>query len=324
MLVILEATWKAPQDDPPASRYNHWMLSGTSDLQLTEHRNPASRNLDCMSTRSIVELMNREDRKVAIAVRTQIPSIVRAVDAIVHAIHSGGRLIYVGAGSSGRQAVLDAAECPPTFGVSKKLVVALIAGGRRAIAGAVEGAEDSTANGARDLQKMRLGRKDIVVGIAASGTTPYVLSALQYARKHGAFIVALTSNPSKPLARVANILITLQVGPEVLTGSTRLKAGTAQKMVLNMLSTTAMVRLGHVYENLMIDVVLTNKKVAARALRLLAETSGRDLSAASHALRQSKHNLRLALVMLRRRCRANDARKILRQAQNNLRRALGE
>ena len=324
MLAILEASWKAPGDDHPASRYNYRMRPGTSDLQLTEHRNPASRNLDRMSARAIVELMSREDRKVAIAVRKQIPSIVRAADAIVHAIHSGGRLIYVGAGSSGRQAVLDAAECPPTFGVSKKLVVALIAGGRRAIAGAVEGAEDSTTNGARDLRKIRLGNKDIVVGIAASGTTPYVLSALQYARKCGAFTVALTSNPSKPLAHVAKILIALQVGPEVLTGSTRLKAGTAQKMVLNMLSTTAMARLGHVYENLMIDVVLTNKKVAGRALRLLAEASGRDLSAARLAMRQANHNLRLALVMLRRRCNASGARKILRSVQNDLRRALGE
>jgi N-acetylmuramic acid 6-phosphate etherase len=295
----------------------------TSDLQLTEYRCPASRNLDRMSSRAIVQLMNREDRKVAIAVQKQIPSIVRAVDAIVRAIRSGGRLIYVGAGSSGRQAVQDAAECPPTFGVSKKLVVALIAGGRRAIAGAVEGAEDSTANGARDLRKIRLTRKDIVIGIAASGTTPYVLSALQYAGKRGAFTVALTSNPSRPLARVAKILIPLQVGPEILTGSTRLKAGTSQKMVLNMLSTAAMVRLGHVYENLMIDVVLTNKKVEGRALRMLAEASGRDLSAARHALRQSKHDLRLALVMLRRRCSVSEARKILRGVQNDLRRALG-
>jgi N-acetylmuramic acid 6-phosphate etherase len=324
MLAVLEAFWKAPGVGHAASRYNCLMLSGSSDLQLTEHRLPASRKLDRMSTRAIVELMNQEDRKVAIAVRRQIPAIVRAAEAIVKSIQSGGRLIYVGAGSSGRQAVQDAAECPPTFGVSKKLVVALIAGGRRAIAGAVEGAEDSTANGARDLRKIRLGQKDIVIGIAASGTTPYVLSALQYARKRGAFTVALTSNPSEPLARVAKILIAMQVGPEVLTGSTRLKAGTAQKMVLNMLSTTAMARLGHVYENLMIDVVLTNKKVAGRALRLLAEASGRDLSAARHALRKSKHNLRLALVMLRRGCSAGEARKTLRLVQNNLRRALGE
>lgn len=300
------------------------MLSGTPELQLTEHRHPASRDLDRMPARAVVQLMNREDRKVASAVHRELPAIARAVDAIVRAVQSGGRLIYVGAGSSGRLAILDAAECPPTFGVSKKLVVALIAGGKRAIAGAVEGAEDSTANGARDLRKIRLNNKDIVVGIAASGTTPYVLSALRYARVRGASTVAVTSNPRMPIARFANIVIAPRVGPEVLTGSTRLKAGTSQKMVLNMLSTAAMARLGHVYENLMIDVVLTNKKLAGRALRMLAEASGRDLSAAGRALRQSKHSLRVALVMLKRRCSVNEARKLLRRANGNLRAALGE
>jgi N-acetylmuramic acid 6-phosphate etherase len=300
------------------------MLSGKTELQLTEHRHPGSRDLDRMSARGIVQLMNREDRKVAIAVQKELAAIVRGVEAIVRAIESGGRLIYVGAGSSGRQAILDAAECPPTFGVSQKLVVALIAGGKRAIAGAVEGAEDSTANGARDLRKIGMSKNDVVVGIAASGTTPYVLSALQYARKRGATTVALTSSRRMPLARFANIVIAPEVGPEVLTGSTRLKAGTAQKMVLNMLSTAAMARLGHVYENLMIDVVLTNKKLAGRALRMLAEASGRDLSAARHALRQSRHNLRVALVMLKRDCSAKDAREILRATHGNLRRALDE
>lgn len=277
-----------------------------------------------MPARAIVRLMNHEDRKVALAVSKQLPAIARSVDAIVSAIQSGGRLVYVGAGSSGRLAILDAAECPPTFGVSKKLVVALIAGGKRAIAGAVEGAEDSTANGARDLRKIKLSRKDIVVGVAASGTTPYVLSALHYARRRGAMTVALTANPRMPLARFARIVIAPSVGPEVLTGSTRLKAGTAQKMVLNMLSTASMARLGHVYQNLMIDVMLTNKKLAGRALRMLAEAGGRDLSAARRALRQSKHDLRVALVMLKRHCNAAEARKLLRGNQGNLRAALGE
>lgn len=300
------------------------MPSWKPELQLTEHRHPASRNLDRMSARAIVQLMNREDRSVARAVQHELPAIARAVDAIVRAIQSGGRLIYLGAGSSGRLAILDSAECPPTFGVSKKLVVALIAGGKRAIAGAVEGAEDSTANGARDLHKIGLKKKDVVVGIAASGTTPYVLSALRYARKRGAVTVALTSNPRMPIAKHAKIVIAPRVGPEVLTGSTRLKAGTAQKMVLNMLSTAAMARLGHVYENLMIDVVLTNKKLARRALRLLAEASGRDLSAARHALRQAGNNLRVALVMLKRRSNAAEARKFLSRARGNLRIAMGE
>lgn len=277
-----------------------------------------------MPARAIVRLMNREDRKVALAVSKQLPAIARSVDAIVSAIQSGGRLVYVGAGSSGRLAILDAAECPPTFGVSKKLVVALIAGGKRAIAGAVEGAEDSTANGARDLRKIKLSRKDIVVGVAASGTTPYVLSALQYARKRGAMTVALTANPRMPLAGFARIVIAPSVGPEVLTGSTRLKAGTAQKMVLNMLSTASMARLGHVYQNLMIDVMLTNKKLAGRALRMLAEAGGKDLSAARRALGQSKHDLRVALVMLKSHCNAEEARRRLRGKQGNLRAALGE
>jgi N-acetylmuramic acid 6-phosphate etherase len=300
------------------------MPSRASELQLTEHRHPKSRNLDCMSTHAIVQLMNREDRRIAIAVRREIPAIVRAVDAIVRAIRSGGRLIYVGAGSSGRLAVLDAAECPPTFGVSRKVVMALIAGGHRAIASPVEGAEDVSESAAHELRKHRLSEKDVVVGVAASGTTPYVLSALQYARLRGAVTVALTSNPCVPINRLAKIVIAPKVGPEILTGSTRMKAGTAQKMVLNMLSTAAMARLGHVYENLMIDAALTNRKLIRRALRMLAEASGRDLSASRRALRQSGHNLRVALVMLRRRCRARQARAILSHTHNDLRRALGE
>lgn len=277
-----------------------------------------------MTAAEIARLMNREDRKVALAVRKQLPAVARAVDVIVAAIRDGGRLIYVGAGSSGRQAILDAAECPPTFGISNNLVKALIAGGNAAIAGAVEGAEDSLANGARDLRKIKLNQKDVVVGIAASGTTPYVLSALQYARRLGATTIAVTANQRMPLSRFARIVIAPQVGPEVLTGSTRLKAGTAQKMVLNMLSTASMTRLGHVYENLMIDVAITNRKLTGRALRMLAEASGRSLSAAAHALRQSRNDLRIALVMLKRRCDVNEARGLLRRFQGNLRQALGE
>ena len=300
------------------------MSRETKKWQLTEHRHPASRNLDLMTAEQISRLMNREDRKVALAVQKQLPPIARAVDVIVAAIRSGGRLIYVGAGSSGRQAVLDAAECPPTFGISRNLVKALIAGGKAAIAGAVEGAEDSLANGARDLRKMKLDKKDVVVGIAASGTTPYVLSALRYACQRGATTIAVTANQRMPLSRFAKIVIAPQVGPEILTGSTRLKAGTAQKMVLNMLSTASMTRLGHVYENLMIDVAVTNQKLTGRALRMLAEASGRSLSAAEHALRQSGHDLRIALVMLKRRCDVHEAKNRLRHSRNNLRQALGE
>ena len=204
------------------------------------------------------------------------------------------------------------------------MVQALIAGGRRAVTGAVEGAEDSAANGARDLRAIKLSRNDVVVGIAASGTTPYVLGAMKYARGRGATRVAVTSNRRTPLARLAQIVIAPAVGPEIVTGSTRLKAGTSHKMVLNMLSTAAMVRLGHVYENLMIDVMLTNQKLRDRGLRILAEASGKDLPVAEHALRQSGHNLRVALVMLRLGLDAKKAGERLLRVKGNLRRALGE
>jgi N-acetylmuramic acid 6-phosphate etherase len=291
---------------------------------LTEQRNAASKNLDRMTATEIVRLMNRQDRKVAAAVGREIPAIARAVDAIVRGMRNGGRLIYVGAGSSGRMAVLDAAECPPTFGISKKRMQALIAGGRRAVTGAVEGAEDSVRNAEHDLREKKLRSNDIVVGIAASGTTPYVLGALQYARKRGATTVVITSNRRTAVGRLAKIVIALEVGPEVLTGSTRLKAGTSQKMVLNMLSTAVMVRLGHVYENLMIDAVLTNQKLWDRALRILAEASGKRVSAAEHALRAAGHNMRVGLVMLKLGVEAGEAKRLIARAGGNLRRALGE
>jgi N-acetylmuramic acid 6-phosphate etherase len=268
--------------------------------------------------------MNREDRKVAAAVGRALPVIARAVDVIAQAIRNGGRLIYVGAGSSGRIAVLDAAECPPTFGTSPKTVQTLIAGGHKAITRAVEGAEDSAANAERDLRKIKLTRKDVVAGICASGTTPYVLSALRFASKIGAATIAITVNRNAPVARLADVLIATDVGPEVLTGSTRLKSGTSQKMVLNMLSTAAMARLGHVYENLMIDVKASNRKVSQRTVRILADASGKSLSASEHALGQSGHNLRVALVMLKLRMNASEAAKKLRDAKGHLRAALGE
>jgi N-acetylmuramic acid 6-phosphate etherase len=295
-----------------------------TDRRLTEQRNAASKNLDRMTAMEIVRLMSREDRKVAVAVRRKLPAIARAVDAIVSGMRNGGRLIYVGAGSSGRMGVLDAAECPPTFGTSPKLVVGLIAGGRRAITRAVERAEDSERNGARDLRGKKLTRNDVVVGIAASGTTPYVVGALKYARRRGATTVAVTSNLRMPVGRVAKIVIAPEVGPEVLTGSTRLKAGTSQKMVLNMLSTAVMARLGHVYENLMIDMMLTNEKLAERALRILAEASGKSASAAEHALRAGGHDLRVGLVMLKRRIGAAEAKKRLKAVRGDLRKAIGD
>lgn len=277
-----------------------------------------------MTAREIVALINREDRKVAVAVGREIPSIARAVDAIVAGIREGGRLIYVGAGSSGRMAVLDAAECQPTFGTPPEMVQALIAGGGRAITQAVEGAEDDVRCAEHELRAIKLTRNDVVVGVTASGTTPYVLVALKYAQARGAITVAITSNRKMPVARLAKIVIAAEVGPEVLTGSTRMKAGTAQKLVLNMLSTATMARLGHVYENLMIDVVLTNEKVAKRALRILAEASGKSVSAAEHALRAAGHNMRVALVMLKMGVGPHEAKSRLKDTGGNLRHALKE
>jgi N-acetylmuramic acid 6-phosphate etherase len=290
----------------------------------TERRSHTSGELDRLSSLAILRLMNREDRRVAIAVGREIRSIARAVDAIVRSIRRGGRVFYVGAGTSGRLAVLDAAECPPTFGVSPRLVQALIAGGRHALTGAVEGAEDSFSRGARDLRHRKLSARDVVVGVTASGATAYVLGALAFARNRGALTIGVTVNRRSPLAKTARMVIAPEVGPEILAGSTRLKAGTSQKMVLNMLSTAAMVRLGHVYDNWMIDVALNNRKLRERGVRILAEAGGANLSAAKHALRQSGHNLRVALVMVKRGVRAREARSHLKHARGNLRRALGE
>lgn len=300
------------------------MTTSTREFRLTEQRNPASRNFDRMNTLEMIRLMNREDRKVAAAVAREIPAIARAVDEIVRRLKSGGRLIYVGAGTSGRLAVLDASECPPTFGVSREVVQGLIAGGRKAITSAVEGAEDSAKNAVRDLQRKKLSKRDVVVGVAASATTPYVLGAVRYARKTGAATIGVAANRIGPLKRHVDIFIGAEVGAEVLTGSTRLKAGTAQKMVLNMLSTAAMAQLGHAYENLLIDMERTNQKLEGRAVRILQEASGASVSSAKHALRASGHNMRVGLVMLKRGVKAGEAKKLLAQARGNLRMALGE
>ena len=292
--------------------------------RITEERNAASNDLDRMSALEIVRLMNQEDHKVPRAVRHEIPAIARAVDAIVQRITNGGCLIYVGAGTSGRLGVLDASECPPTFGVSPHLVRAVIAGGKKAVTQSVEGAEDRLKDAACDLGKLSLTKLDCVVGIAASGTTPYVLGAIAYARRRGALIISVTSNGRSPLAKRADIAITPQVGPEILAGSTRLKAGTSQKMVLNMLSTAVMVRLGHAYDNLMIDIGEANEKLRERAKWILKEASARDVSAVTRALRQSGHDLRLALILLKKGVSASQARRIQRESGGNLRKALGE
>jgi N-acetylmuramic acid 6-phosphate etherase len=288
----------------------------------TEQRNPRTRGLDRKSTLRILRVLNGEDARVALAVSRELPKIARAVDAIAKSFRSGGRLFYVGAGTSGRLAVLDAAECPPTFGTSPKMVQAIIAGGSRAIQGAVEGAEDSAKNGVRDLRKAGVKRGDVVVGLAASGTTPYVIAAVEFAKRHGAITVGVTSNRTSPLARAADIAIAPDTGPEAIGGSTRLKAGTAQKMVLNLLSTASMVRLGRVYENWMVYVALTNQKLRQRGARILKEAAGVSVSAAEQALRQSQHDLPLALVMLRTGVNVREARQRLQQSGGNVRQAL--
>ncbi len=288
----------------------------------TEQRNPRSCGLDRKSTLEILRTLNREDARVASAVRRELPRIARAVDAIAQAFRSGGRLFYVGAGTSGRLAVLDAAECPPTFGTPAKMVQAIIAGGPRALRHASEGAEDSAPNGARDLRRAGLSAKDVVVGLSASGTTPYVLGALEFARRRGAVTVGVTSNRRSPLARQARIAIAPDTGPEVVAGSTRLKAGTAQKLVLNLLSTAAMVRTGRVYENWMIHVALTNRKLQRRGARILEEAAGVDASTAAHALRRARHDLPAALVMLKTGADSSVARRAVAEAGGNVRQAL--
>ena len=288
----------------------------------TEQRNPRSRGIDRKSTTGILRVLNREDALVARAVRAEIPRIAAAVDAIVKAIERGGRLIYVGAGTSGRLAVLDAAECPPTFGTPPRIVQAIIAGGEKALRHAVEGAEDSARDGARDLARMGVASNDVVVGIAASGTTPYVLGALKFAQQKRAITVGITANPRSPLARLARIAIAPKTGAEAIAGSTRMKAGTAQKMVLNLLSTTAMIRLGRVYENWMVHVALTNQKLKRRGMRILEEATGATMAEAARLLRSTQHDLPASLVMLETGASSAEARRQLAACRGNVRQAI--
>jgi len=271
-----------------------------------------------------VRALHCEDATVARAVGRELPAIARAVEAIVRSLRGGGRLIYAGAGTSGRLAALDAAECPPTFGVAARQVQAILAGGRRALTAAVEGAEDSAARGERDLAARQVTRRDAVVGLTASGTTPYVLAALRLARRRGAVTIGVTANRHSPIARIADIIIAPNTGPELIAGSTRMKAGTAQKMVLNTLSTAAFVRLGRVYNNWMVDVALTNRKLRERGRRILQEASGASKSRAARALAQSRGKMRVALVMLKTGAGVAEARRRLRQGGGELRRALSE
>lgn len=264
---------------------------------ITEQRNPNSMQLDSLSAQELVTLINREDQQVALAVEKCLPQIVSAVEKIVAAFERGGRLVYVGAGTSGRLGVLDASECPPTYGVKPEMVVGLIAGGDHALRHPIEGAEDNVQQGQADLEEIDFSARDVLVGIAASGRTPYVLGALNYAKQLGATTVSIASNPNSKMAEVADIAIETVVGPEVLTGSSRMKSGTAQKLVLNMLTTASMVLIGKCYQNLMVDVQASNEKLKARALKIVMEATECDNDAAANVLAKANGQVKLAILM---------------------------
>ena len=291
-------------------------------LPLTETRNPRSSRIDRAPTAEILSLMNAEDASVADAVRAEIPRIAQALDAITARWEQGGRLFYCGAGTSGRLGVLDAAECPPTFGTSPQRVQALIAGGPPALLQAVEGAEDSAQAGGLDLARRGMRGSDAVVGIAASGRTPYVLGAVAHAAAAGAVTVGLSCSPGSPLERAVAFPITPAVGPEIVTGSTRMKSGTAQKMVLNMLSTGLMIRTGHVLGNLMVNVQVRNRKLSRRAERIVGEVTGCTAQEARASLAEAGQNVRLAILMVSKGLGRDVAARLLEDCGNNLRRAL--
>ncbi|KHS90164.1 N-acetylmuramic acid-6-phosphate etherase [Pectobacterium brasiliense] len=289
---------------------------------VSETRNPATMALDQFSTLEMMHAFNQEDRKVPEAIAQVLPAIAEAVDLATASLQEGGRLIYLGAGTSGRLGVLDASECPPTFGVPHGLVIGLIAGGPGALLKAVEGAEDDPALGEADLKALDVTAADMVVGLAASGRTPYVIGALRYARDVGCRTAAISCNPHSPIAQEAQVAISPVVGPEALTGSTRLKSGTAQKLVLNMISTGAMVKLGKVYQNLMVDVKATNVKLLDRACRIVVEATGAEREKARQALVQADNEVKPAILMLLANIDVTAARERLKQHNGYLREAL--
>jgi N-acetylmuramic acid 6-phosphate etherase len=289
---------------------------------ITEQRNQASERLDEMSVGEILHLMNREDRRVPEAVGRTLPQIAEAVGLMVEAWRSGGRWIYIGAGTSGRIAALDAAECQPTFGVPPDRIVALIAGGKAALTQSVEGAEDDRSAAVKDLEDSRLDPGDVVVGLAASGRTPYVVAALEYASKTGCPTIGISNNPGSELGAAADVCIELITGAEVLTGSTRLKAGTSEKLVLNMLSTAAFVRLDKVYENFMVDLQAGNEKLKDRSRRIIREAAGVTEDEAGELLRAADGSVKVAVVMGKAKVPPDAAREFLAAAGGNVRRAL--
>ncbi|HET6821406.1 MAG TPA: N-acetylmuramic acid 6-phosphate etherase [Anaerolineales bacterium] len=293
------------------------------EFTLTEERNPLTRDIDTLPTLDMLTLINDEDQKVALAVRGELPNIAIAVDAITARMQRGGRLIYIGAGTSGRLGVLDASECPPTFGTPPELVVGLIAGGPAALTEAVEGAEDDWYSGTQQIAELNVNENDCVIGIAASGRTPYAIGGLQEAKKRGALTISIACNRPSSLEGMAEIGITPVVGPEVVSGSTRLKAGTAQKMVLNMISTAVMIRLGKTYSNLMVDVQPTNVKLRQRALRIVAEATGLDLQRATEVLTACNGEVKTAIVAILAEVSPEIARIRLHETGGYVRKAIG-
>ena len=297
-------------------------LLQTLSTLITEQRNPNSMHVDSLSALEIVQLMNNEDKQVPLAIEKCLPQIAQAVERIVSAFQQGGRLVYIGAGTSGRLGVLDASECPPTFGVSPEMVKGIIAGGERALRHPIEGAEDSKAQAVVDLQAIQFSSKDVLVGIAASGRTPYVIGALEYAKSLGSVMVSIASNPNSAMANIVDIAIDTVVGPEVLTGSSRLKSGTAQKLVLNMLTTASMILMGKCYQNLMVDVQASNEKLKARAIRIVMQATDCDKAIAEETLKQADQNAKLAIMMILSGLDRAQAEALLEKHQGKLQLAL--
>ena len=297
-------------------------LLQTLSTLITEQRNPNSMHVDSLSALEIVQLMNDEDKQVPLAIEKCLPQIAQAVECIVATFQQGGRLVYIGAGTSGRLGVLDASECPPTFGVSPEMVKGIIAGGERALRHPIEGAEDSKAQAVIDLQTIQFSSKDVLVGIAASGRTPYVIGALEYAKRLGSVTVSIASNPNSAMANIVDIAIDTVVGPEVLTGSSRLKSGTAQKLVLNMLTTASMILMGKCYQNLMVDVQASNEKLKARAIRIVMQATDCDKALAEETLKQADQNAKLAIMMILSGLDRAQAEALLEKHQGKLQLAL--
>ena len=297
-------------------------LLQTLSTLITEQRNPNSMHVDSLSALEIVQLMNKEDKQVPLAIEKCLPQIAQAVECIVAAFQQGGRLVYIGAGTSGRLGVLDASECPPTFGVSPEMVKGIIAGGERALRHPIEGAEDSKTHAVVDLQTIQFSSKDVLVGIAASGRTPYVIGALEYAKSLGSVTVSIASNPNSAMANIVDIAIDTVVGPEVLTGSSRLKSGTAQKLVLNMLTMASMILMGKCYQNLMVDVQASNEKLKARAIHIVMQATDCDKALAEETLKQADQNAKLAIMMILSGLDRAQAEALLEKHQGKLQLAL--